>query len=84
MDYNSGKITGTLSSDSKVAIQKGISYGAPPVGELRWKAPQPVNSWNGVKVCSDLGLSAIKMFNNRWYGIIMLVKISFSILYVNF
>jgi para-nitrobenzyl esterase len=29
-------------------IYKGIAFAAPPVGSLRWREPQPVNSWNGV------------------------------------
>lgn len=60
IEVDGGKITGTLSSDSKVAIYKGIPYAASPVGELRWKTPQSVNSWNGVKECADFGPSAIQ------------------------
>lgn len=31
-----------------LTIFKGIPFAAPPVGELRWKAPQPVEPWEGV------------------------------------
>ena len=41
----SGKVKG-VSKDSVVAF-KGIPYAAPPVGPLRWKAPQPVARWKG-------------------------------------
>ena len=34
-----------------IHIFKGIPFAAPPVGELRWKAPQPVQPWNDVKKC---------------------------------
>ena len=36
------------SNDSGVLIFKGIPYAEPPVGELRWKEPRPVNNWDGV------------------------------------
>src|SRR5215510_4099171 len=42
-----GELQGVV--NDKVASFKGIPFGAPPVGELRWKAPQPVSPWNGVK-----------------------------------
>jgi para-nitrobenzyl esterase len=43
-----GEVSGALSADSTVRIYKGVPYAAPPVGELRWKAPQPVKPWSGV------------------------------------
>jgi para-nitrobenzyl esterase len=32
-----------------ILIYKGIPFAAPPVGELRWKAPAPVQPWSGIK-----------------------------------
>ncbi|HIT90615.1 MAG TPA: carboxylesterase family protein [Candidatus Merdenecus merdavium] len=55
-----GKITGTLSEDSKIRIYKGIPYAAPPVGQLRWKAPQPVVPWEGIKECIQYSANAIQ------------------------
>lgn len=46
-----GIIQGTLTED--MAIYKGIPFAAPPVGNLRWKAPQPVEKWEGVKQTSE-------------------------------
>ncbi len=34
---------------------KGIPFAAPPVGKLRWKAPQPAAAWEGVRDCFDYG-----------------------------
>ena len=34
---------------------KGIPFAAPPVGELRWKAPQPPAHWQGVKKTVGFG-----------------------------
>ena len=55
IEVTGGQITGALSEDGSVAIYKGIPFAAPPVGDLRWKAPQPVEGWNGVKECTEFG-----------------------------
>jgi para-nitrobenzyl esterase len=46
-----GWIQGTVIND--LTIFKGIPFAAPPVGELRWKAPQPVEKWDGVLQAAD-------------------------------
>ena len=50
-----GKLQGVPSEKAGVIVFKGIPYAAPPVGDLRWKAPQPVLPWEGVKVCDTFG-----------------------------
>lgn len=42
-----GEVQGTVTNS--VASFKGIPFAAPPVGDLRWKAPQPVITWTGIK-----------------------------------
>ena len=45
---DAGQISGaTLASG--VRAFKGIPFGAPPVGDLRWREPQPVAKWTGVR-----------------------------------
>lgn len=50
-----GVVEGVVSADGKVRTFKGIPYAAPPVGPLRWKAPQPVTPWKGVRKAVDYG-----------------------------
>jgi para-nitrobenzyl esterase len=37
------------SSEGGLAVYKGVPFAAPPVGTLRWKAPQPVVAWQGTR-----------------------------------
>ena len=41
--------------DGPLAVYKAIPYAAPPVGDLRWRAPQPAKPWTGVRVCDQFG-----------------------------
>jgi para-nitrobenzyl esterase len=63
---NAGKISGTVSDDKRVHIFKGIPFAAPPVGVLRWKAPQPVKPWAGVKNCTAFAKSPIQAKPNEF------------------
>ncbi|MFT4085866.1 MAG: carboxylesterase/lipase family protein [Gordonia sp. (in: high G+C Gram-positive bacteria)] len=48
----------------------GVPFAAPPVGELRWRAPRPVEPWSGVKSCQKYGDAPIqeKLFTLRTNG----------------
>ncbi|GLU45442.1 carboxylesterase/lipase family protein [Allomuricauda sp. NBRC 101325] len=61
-----GKVKGYENND--VRIFKGIPFAQPPIGELRWKAPQPVASWGGVKECVDFGPSPIQNTPQPFYS----------------
>jgi para-nitrobenzyl esterase len=50
-----GVLEGAISADGKVRSFKGIPFAAPPVGPLRWKAPQPVTQWQGVRKANEFG-----------------------------
>ena len=43
-----GDLTGVYTEDGNVEVYAGIPYAQPPVGELRWKEPQPAEPWEGV------------------------------------
>jgi para-nitrobenzyl esterase len=53
-----GQVSGIKSGD--IAIYKGIPFAAPPVGDLRWKAPQPVKNWTGVLKCDKFSASPMQ------------------------
>ncbi|MFK8163869.1 MAG: carboxylesterase/lipase family protein [Lewinella sp.] len=55
-----GKIKGLISSDQVVRVFRGIPFAAPPTGDLRWRAPQPVTNWQGVKECLEFSASPIQ------------------------
>jgi para-nitrobenzyl esterase len=53
-----GHVRGIFHEGTKVYIYKGIPFAAPPVGSLRWKAPQAASSWQGIRNCDAFGASA--------------------------
>lgn len=48
-----GQVRGVVEED--ILVFKGVPYAAPPVGGLRWKAPQDPASWEGVRDCDTYG-----------------------------
>jgi para-nitrobenzyl esterase len=55
-----GMVSGVPNSAGDITAFKGIPFAAPPVGELRWKGPQPVKHWGGVKKCEAFGPSPMQ------------------------
>jgi para-nitrobenzyl esterase len=55
LKIDTGYISGTLIGDIDKPIRayRGIPYAAPPVGDLRWKPPQPVASWDEIRQCTE-------------------------------
>ena len=43
-----GLVAGVELPESDVRVYKGIPFAAPPVGEFRWRPPQPISLWDGV------------------------------------
>src|SRR2546425_3626006 len=55
-----GLIAGTIStSQPSVRAFRGIPFAAPPLGENRWRAPQPAVKWDGVRKADAFGAPCI-------------------------
>jgi para-nitrobenzyl esterase len=67
---------------SGVKIFKGVPFAAPPVGALRWKAPQPVKNWQGVRKATEYGPNPMQenVFGDMDFGT---PKMSEDCLYLN-
>jgi len=57
-DVTGGRVQGVLADG--VAAFKGIPFAAPPLGALRWRAPQPVVPWSGTRAADRFGASCMQ------------------------
>ena len=55
---------------SGIKVFKGIPFAAPPVGNLRWKAPQPAKHWDGVREAKEYGPNPMQepLFGDMNFG----------------
>ena len=74
-----GEVSGVPGRGPGVLVFKGIPYGAPPMGDLRWRAPQPVKPWSGVRIASEVGPACV----GRNFGSIPASGMSEDCLYLN-
>ena len=60
LKIDTGYISGTLIGDvdNPIRVYRGIPYAAPPVGDLRWKPPQPAASWDEIRQCTEFSKSS--------------------------
>jgi para-nitrobenzyl esterase len=50
-----GQIADLAAESSGIRVFRGIPYAAPPVGEIRWREPQPAQPWSGIRVATEWG-----------------------------
>ena len=50
-----GLLSGVPARDASITVFKGVPFAAPPVGELRWRPPQPPAPWQGVRKADQFG-----------------------------
>jgi para-nitrobenzyl esterase len=55
-----GLVSGVSGRDPSVTVFKGLPFAAPPVGDLRWRAPKPVVAWQGVRKADTFGSSCVQ------------------------
>jgi para-nitrobenzyl esterase len=87
----SGKVRGLPAADPRITSFKGIPFAAPPVGNLRWRAPQPVAAWDGVLDCLEFapismqhipGLDPDNIYTREW-NVDPEIKMDEDCLYLN-
>ena len=70
-----GVVRGIPAADPRITAFKGIPFAAPPVGDLRWRAPQPAADWSGVRDCARFGPISMQatpgvgegFYNREWH-----------------
>jgi len=56
-----GLVEGVNNETNTVVSFKGVPYASPPVGDFRWRAPQPAAPWNGIRTAHEFGPSAMQI-----------------------
>ena len=83
---DTGSISGIKADQNRkeIYIFRGIPYAAPPIGDLRWKPPQPVEPWKGIRQTTVLGKWATQAYpTGVRYGFIQESGMSEDCLYLN-
>jgi para-nitrobenzyl esterase len=57
---DSGLVSGIAGSVDSVRVFRGIPYAAPPVGKLRWRPPEPVAPWEGIRKADQFGANCMQ------------------------
>ena len=57
---DAGLVSGVAGVTPKMRVFKGIPFAAPPIGPFRWRPPQPVRSWNGVRQADQFSARCVQ------------------------
>jgi para-nitrobenzyl esterase len=63
VDTAQGRVQGEI--DAGVSAFRGIPYGAAPIGDLRFRPPQPAPAWNGILSATHYGAAAMQLYDRR-------------------
>ncbi|MGX8699125.1 MAG: carboxylesterase/lipase family protein, partial [bacterium] len=58
-----GQLTGVYNADRSVRVYAGIPYAKAPVGQYRWREPQPAEAWEGIRACDAFAPMAMQPRN---------------------
>ena len=64
MSLKNGDVIGVLNKDQQVRIYAGIPYAKAPIGDLRWKEPDAVEDWEGVRDCTHFAPKSMQPGSN--------------------
>ena len=78
---DSGRLRGVTTEG--VIAYKGIPFAAPPIGPLRWRAPQPLQSWSGVRAASEFGNACTQEPPRNGSAKLLRAPVSEDCLYLN-
>jgi para-nitrobenzyl esterase len=84
---DAGLVSGTAGASAEVRVFRGVPYAAPPTGKLRWRAPQPVARWDGVRAADQFGAMctqpAFRVLNGAYSAGSIPPKMSEDCLFLN-
>ena len=67
VSISTGDLRGVYTRDMAVEVYAGIPYAKPPVGELRWREPQPAELWEGVFEADHFAPMSMQKVNSPLY-----------------
>ena len=76
-----GKLQGV--EENGITSFRGVPYAKPPIGELRWRAPQKPEPWEGVRDCTKFSKIPVQLPGQCAYEAITLNEQSEDCLYLN-
>jgi para-nitrobenzyl esterase len=82
---NAGSVSGLKASQNgqEFHVFRGIPYAAPPIGNLRWKPPEPAAPWTGVRECTKFSIQAAQYPDIHASGKLQALPSSEDCLYLN-
>jgi para-nitrobenzyl esterase len=62
---DSGALAGVPGNAAAISVFRGVPFAAPPVGERRWRAPEPAAAWTGTRRAAEFSKSCVQKVQRR-------------------